>query len=74
MITQYESPISKVNIKSLYIGNHWELYSDKFEITNSTYTDICVRGIGLESNTDNEFFYIIGNRRYAFYGCFGRYG
>ena len=56
MITQYESPISKVNIKSLYIGNHWDLYSDKFKITNSTYTDICVRGIGLESNTANDFF------------------
>ena len=55
-MTRYESPISKVNIKSLYIGNHWDLYSDQFGITNSTYTNICVRGIGLESNTDNDFF------------------
>lgn len=55
-MTKHESSISKVNINALYIGSHWELYSDKFEISDSVYTDVCVRGTGSESKSDDEFF------------------
>jgi hypothetical protein len=51
-INEYDA--SEININALYVGEHWDVYSDKFKINNSI-SAICARGVMPTHNVDDAF-------------------